>query len=41
MTDANALSEGLRHIYDDVDRERLERVTKGIIRTRVESDDDE
>lgn len=40
-TDGNALKEGLGHLYDDVDHERLERVTKGIIRTRVESDGDE
>ncbi|MFT4947262.1 MAG: hypothetical protein ACI8TL_001502 [Natronomonas sp.] len=40
-TDSNTLSEGLGRLYDDVDRERLERVTKGIIRTRVEPDDDE
>jgi hypothetical protein len=39
--DQNTLSEGLSRLYDDVDRDRLERVTKGIIRTRVEPDDDE
>ncbi|QLD87045.1 DUF4350 domain-containing protein [Natronomonas halophila] len=39
--DPHALSEGLNRLYEDVDRDRLERVTKGIIRTRVEPDDDE